>query len=302
MKQYTFITILFISIASIILNNCTNNKSEVKNTLLAGQESLISYCTACHNLPNSPRTGIAPPFSNIKKAYLSETEQNFSNSMISFLNNPTKESAKMKNAVDKHGLMPKMSYSEGELKKITHYLFHTDFNDFKEISEGEIEKVDSIDYLETGRSLALKTKSILGKNLMYNVKEKGAAGAIEFCNEKAIFLTDSMSQSLNAKIKRVSDKPRNSNNMANSKELEYIDELKKGKDKTGITFEKENKIIGYYPIETNDMCMKCHGTIENDINSKTLLKINDLYHDDKAVGYKPNQIRGIWVVEMEKSN
>lgn len=59
-------------------------------------------------------------------------------------------------------------------------------------------------------------------------------------------------------------------------------------------------MIGYYPIETNDMCMKCHGTPEKQITSETLSKIKKLYPTDKAFGYSENEIRGIFVVEMNK--
>ncbi|MDB4088051.1 DUF3365 domain-containing protein [Flavobacteriales bacterium] len=300
MKNYTFIFLLsIVFIVSLFLQNCSDN-IETDNKMLAGQQSIITNCSACHNLPNKNRTGIAPPFSHIKDAYQDSSEEDFTNSMVLFLNSPTKDLAKMKNAVEKHGLMPSMSYSEKELKKITHYLYHTDLENFKEISGDIIVTEDSLDYLELGRSLALKTKSILGKNLMMNVKEKGADGAVEFCNEKAIVITDSMSISLNAIIKRVSDKPRNHDNFANESELEYIASVKNGINVKGLTKEINKKIVGYYPIKTNDLCMKCHGDNKSEINKKTSLKINELYPNDKATGYTPDQIRGIWVVEMDK--
>lgn len=300
MKNNRFITLIASTLVYISLSSCAENTSETSNKMLAGQESLLTNCSACHNLPNQNRTGIAPPFSHIKEAYQAQTEKEFTQSIVSFLNNPTLESAKMKNAVENHGLMPKMSFSEKELEKISHYLYHSDLENFNLLSGEVIETEDTLNYLEEGKKLALQTKSILGKNLMMSVKEKGPAGAVEFCNERAIHLTDSMAQELNAKIKRVTDKPRNANNRANETELDYIAELKLGNNKKGITREVNNKIIGYYPIETNDMCMKCHGDKEKQINQKTHLKISELYPQDEATGYSPNQIRGIWVVEMDK--
>jgi hypothetical protein len=53
------------------------------------------------------------------------------------------------------------------------------------------------------------------------------------------------------------------------------------------------------PIVTNQMCMKCHAT-KNNIDTKTLTEINRLYPNDKAIGYIPQQIRGVWKVIMEK--
>ncbi|WP_298477070.1 DUF3365 domain-containing protein [uncultured Maribacter sp.] len=68
------------------------------------------------------------------------------------------------------------------------------------------------------------------KNLIHTIKEKGTVGAVEFCNAKATTLTDSITRLNNANIKRFSDKPRNSNHMANAIELKHINTFKK----TGI--------------------------------------------------------------------
>jgi len=59
-------------------------------------------------------------------------------------------------------------------------------------------------------------------------------------------------------------------------------------------------VIGYYPIVTNKMCMQCHGNPEMDIDTKTFEIIKKRYPDDKAIGYTINELRGIWVIEMEK--
>jgi hypothetical protein len=46
------------------------------------------------------------------------------------------------------------------------------------------------------------------------------------------------------------------------------------------------------------MCLQCHGKPNVDINEATLGQIEKLYPNDKAVGYGLNELRGIWVVEM----
>lgn len=168
-----------------------------------------------------------------------------------------------------------------------------------------IEPQPEVDYLETGKGLAMQTKANLGKNLALAINEKGSDGAVEFCNTQAIPITDSMSVVLNAKIKRVSDKPRNSNNQANEAELSYINNWKeaktKGEEHPPLLTELDGKMVGYYPIVTNQMCLQCHGTPEKQINTKTLSKIKKLYPTDKAIGYAEGEIRGIWVVEMNKN-
>ncbi|MBK7099911.1 MAG: DUF3365 domain-containing protein [Sphingobacteriales bacterium] len=104
-------------------------------------------------------------------------------------------------------------------------------------------------------------------------------------------------------IKRVSDRTRNPDNNANEQELEYI-ELLKTKMQNGDAakpklMEADDKITGYYPIVTNTMCMNCHAD-KSKIDSKTLAIINELYPSDAATGYTENQLRGLWVIEMEK--
>ena len=151
---------------------------------------------------------------------------------------------------------------------------------------------------------AIETKGVLGKNLMNAINTQGTEKAIEFCSTKAIVLTDSMSIAFNASIKRVSDKPRNPINMANDNETAFINELKqkisKGEKMTPKFTESDGKITGYFPIETNAMCLQCHGSKDLDIKPNVLKKIAQLYPKDLATGYKENQIRGIFVVTQNK--
>ncbi|MBK6731915.1 MAG: DUF3365 domain-containing protein [Bacteroidetes bacterium] len=161
-----------------------------------------------------------------------------------------------------------------------------------------------INFLETGKQFAIQTKSGLANYLITAISEKGSEGAVEFCNTKAIPITDSMSLVLDAKIKRVSDKPRNPANAADESELAYINKWKaakaNGEKQPPIITEMNGKMVGYYPIITNQMCMQCHGQPKKEINIATLNKIKKLYPNDQAVGYAENDIRGIFVVEMNK--
>lgn len=163
--------------------------------------------------------------------------------------------------------------------------------------------IDLTEYKEKGQQLASSTQKVLASNLISAIEEKGAEHALEFCNIRAIPLTDSMSTALNAHIKRVTNQPRNADNRANEKELKYIKEAnEKLQDSLEITpkvFQNNGKVTAYYPIVTNQLCMQCHGQEGQDIKESTLAKINSLYQDDEATGYTVGEIRGLWVVEME---
>lgn len=168
----------------------------------------------------------------------------------------------------------------------------------------ETVKKTSADYTKQGMQHALATKKVLGTNLKKAIQSKGILNALSFCNVNAYPLTDSMSTQLNAPIKRVSDRYRNPANKANEKELAYIQNAKKqlasGQKVKPLVHEMNGKMIGYYPIPTDGLCLNCHGTPNTQIQQKTLTKINQLYPADKAVGYQVGELRGIWVVEMKK--
>lgn len=157
--------------------------------------------------------------------------------------------------------------------------------------------------LEKGKSIAQATQAALGKNLMQAISERGTAGAIEFCNIEAIPITDSLAKIHRARVKRVSDKNRNPDNAANEAELAYIENAKNQladnqKIKPQIK-EEDGKWVGYYPILTNAMCLQCHGNADQ-VNKEALAKIEAHYPKDKALGYSENEVRGIWVIKIEK--
>lgn len=176
----------------------------------------------------------------------------------------------------------------------------TDQGELKDDSDNK----NAFKSLEEGLSFAMQTQKVLAGNLMNEIKTKGTVGAVTFCSAKAYPLTDSMALALNAQIKRVSDQPRNPNNKANQQEAAYIAKskefLKKGEIAEPIMTEINGKMVGYYPIITNQACLQCHGGQGTEVLSETLLQIEDLYPNDKAIDYKINELRGIWVVEMNK--
>lgn len=169
------------------------------------------------------------------------------------------------------------------------------------------QKTDTFDsqvYLQKGKEIAMSTGKVLATQLVSAIETKGTHNALEFCNIKAIPLTDSMAIQLNTSIKRVSDKYRNPDNAANDKELQYITNTKQILLNNGIPkpiiFEQNNQVIGYYPIMTNALCLQCHGNIESDINDATITALQKNYPNDKATGYSLNELRGIWVIEMDR--
>lgn len=174
------------------------------------------------------------------------------------------------------------------------------------VSENNTETaaLDTNYFKEKGMGFVLTTKQQLSNNLIGAITKSGTTHALEFCSSNAVALTDSMGEALGAIIKRVSDQPRNADNRAKGRELEYI---KKGKQSLSSGFELTPEIytegqyvIGLYPIMSNAMCLQCHGSPNEQIDPTTLEKIDSLYPEDLAIGYSENELRGIWVVEMTR--
>lgn len=306
----------FISLAGLFLITSCSNQTENKNAQKEADEKVLTLmqntCFSCHNPDMDVAKRIAPPMFMVRSHYFdSKTKkEDFVKNIVHFVNNPTEANSIMPGAVRNFGLMPKQTFKEEDLKLIAEYIYDNDlesdewyakWDSFKKTKKPQ---VTNLSYEDMGLNYANGTKSQLGKNLLAAIKEFGPAGAVKFCNTRAIPLTDSMAKVYKVTIKRVSDKPRNPNNKANETELSFINELKNnisnGKKLTPKVIEKDGKMIGYYAIETNKMCMQCHGRKDSDISPETYNAISKLYPADKAFNYGENQIRGIWVVEMLK--
>ncbi|NND94970.1 MAG: DUF3365 domain-containing protein [Flavobacteriales bacterium] len=318
MKAFSLLATAVVGI--IFLAACSEDESksseiafETPNT--NGMRIVQNNCIVCHSPKGEVNNRIAPPMIAIKKHYLdSDNDENvFTKSLISFLKNPNESTSKMPGAVEKFGLMPKQSFTDVQLNDIADYIYNTDFEEpdwfveHYQSEHGRSERRNGLgkeqNHLESGLNFAMKTKAILGKNLMGQINKNGTASAVEFCNGKAIHLTDSMAMEQGVAIRRVSDKARNHLNQADEYQLGILSAMKSqlSNDESISPLIRETEIsaIGYYPIETNKMCLQCHGRSE-DIEPVVMAKIKDLYPEDRALGYDVNELRGIWVVEMEK--
>ncbi|MCB9222794.1 MAG: DUF3365 domain-containing protein [Crocinitomicaceae bacterium] len=289
-----------------------NNDEETLTEDHNGFQLLETSCFSCHNPDANASAVTAPNMAEVKRVYLAqhESEEDFVDAITSFLSDPSKEKAIMKDAVENFGVMPNMSFGKAMSEAVGRYLYSSTIQDSGWYANSyALEKAKNLkdpsemSYLDRGFQFAMSTKSVLGKNLKGKINTEGTDGALEFCNLNAFHLTDSMATEFGVKIKRVSDKNRNPNNLANNDELAIIqsfkEQLEKGEEITSTTKEMDNVVIGYYPILTNDMCLQCHGT-SKEIKPSTAELIKQKYPNDKGIGYGVNQLRGIWVVEMQK--
>lgn len=311
---------IVLAMLTVSCSNSQKENAEKQDTIPANEQvmaeafqALESNCFTCHSPNATIDNRIAPPMEAVKRHYITEgvSEETFTQEMIAFLNNPSIERSRMPGAVERFGLMPKMSFSEEQLRNISHYIYVTALEKpdwfekhYQEEKQKYAGKAGPATPLETGLKFAMQTKGVLGKNLMQAIQNKGVVQAVEFCSTRALPLTDSVALALNAHIKRVSDKNRNPQNAANAEELAYILAAKKaiakGEKPQPQLKEYQGRQIGYYPITMDKMCLQCHGSKDQDISPETQRKISGLYPQDKATGFALNELRGIWVVEMDR--
>lgn len=254
-------------------------------------------CLSCH----SSSSNIAPSFTQISNFYktISSDNQILTNKYKKFLTSQKEEDILFTDAHKKYGAMPKITLSVEDAEAISYYLAYSNFQDLNNSITTQNEKPH-----EKGNRITSITKADIGQNLMKALKEKKAIGALAFCREQAIPITNIHAQKSEVVIKRATDKARNPKNLANKEELKYIRIFKKnlleGKTPTAVLLSDGNEYRYYSPIVTNNLCLQCHGTKNTDIQNDVWNKIKDLYPNDSATGYSSDELRGIFSIRWRE--
>jgi hypothetical protein len=159
-------------------------------------------------------------------------------------------------------------------------------------------------YMEKGKEIAANTGIILRNRVSRAIDEQGIIKAVQYCSIEAENISDSLSAVYNARIKRISDKPRNPDNAASEYELQLMNDFRNlmasGGEFSPALFEEENRMTFYAPITINTpLCLNCHGERGTDIRPEAFITIQLLYPKDKATGYKMGDLRGLWKIVFE---
>src|SRR5690606_35504938 len=99
-----------------------------------------------------------------------------------------------------------------------------------------------------GDSISDKAQMVLLSNVRKQIQENRTVGAVDFCSEKAIFLTDSLSNE-NIKIQRLSDKNRNPKNALQSEtDKKAWNELQQNPESKHLVLQENNTVYYYKSI------------------------------------------------------
>ncbi len=165
-------------------------------------------------------------------------------------------------------------------------------------------KIDLESYLEyqkKGTEISQVAQSALLVNVGKAIQKGGPEYAVEFCNLQASSIVDGLNSVHNCVISRVSEKNRNpENRLKNEGEIELWN-LFQNKLLADTLVQNKQKLVYYKPIRIGmPACLKCHGNPDSEISLGTMKKLQSLYPNDLAIGYKLNDFRGLWKIEFEK--
>jgi hypothetical protein len=140
--------------------------------------------------------------------------------------------------------------------------------------------------------LAVLTEEI-GKN--------GPEGAILVCRDKAPQLAKAASDETGWSVRRVSLRNRNPRAVPDGWERAALEDFDRraASGESATTLEKAEIVTEggkqsyryMRALPTQPLCLNCHGSPEQ-LTPAVLEKLKALYPDDKAVGYRPGDIRG----------
>ncbi len=160
--------------------------------------------------------------------------------------------------------------------------------------------VDSLLIAATAQAIA-QFSSQLQTSLKIALDDGGPLNAINVCNVVAPDI-----QIAHVRdgwfIERVSAKPRNHNNQADSAQLAILASFEDGAMTPHHVIQwndpkKREKFRFYSPIRMQEACLSCHGDVAGFVPGLSD-QIKQLYPRDKAVGYKVGDLRGMFAIEV----
>jgi len=151
-------------------------------------------------------------------------------------------------------------------------------------------------YRETVKDFA---QNLQGE-LMQAMKTGGPIAALEVCQMKSPEITDAASQQSGFRVARTSLKVRNPNNAPDAWEKTVLEAFaarlaagespKKMEHHEIVTHAGHTQLRYMKAIPTGQPCLMCHG--DQEVAPDIAAKIDELYPDDQARGFKAGELRG----------
>jgi hypothetical protein len=165
-----------------------------------------------------------------------------------------------------------------------------------------------LEYLRKGGEIVSLSQAELLKNVSRAMQSGGPGYAIDFCNERALPLKDSLSRANQCQIRRIALRYRNpADSPSEGTEKEQLTRYQEA-HQAGESLEPQAQVFDdrieyYHPIIIDrGTCLVCHGTPGTQIAEETMQIIRERYPDDLATGFAMNDFRGAWKVTFMRNN
>ena len=166
-----------------------------------------------------------------------------------------------------------------------------------DLSEEEIAS-----FMLLGDSMATEAQTLLMQNVAAAIQKGGTDYAVEFCNTRAMPLTDSIADHLDVDIQRLSDRNRNPANAIQTPMDSNVWQNMQSQKTPVVKQDDKGEVFYYKPISiAMPTCLKCHGG-KSDITQSTQEIIAQKYPNDKAIGYEMGELRGMWKIHLNEDN
>ncbi|SHM41118.1 Protein of unknown function [Cyclobacterium lianum] len=176
-------------------------------------------------------------------------------------------------------------------------------NEVKKVSDAEITAFA----IKWGDEISQEAQTALIGTLQNAIGDKGITGAIDFCQTQALPITREVAEKHGVSIRRVSLKNRNPVNSPNDMEKTLLEAYAFNIEndieiRPNIQKINDGEVLLYTRAITipGALCLNCHGEPGKEVNEPTLEKIKAQYPEDKALGYKAGELRGMWSISLPK--
>lgn len=155
--------------------------------------------------------------------------------------------------------------------------------------------------VEASRNAVKQLQGSLVTELQAAMKSGGPVNAIEVCNKTASVIAGDISRQHGWKVGRTSLKYRNPKNAPDAWETRVLQDFERrkaaGENPANLEYYEIVKLDGKpafrymkaLPIPEGAPCLACHG---QKLDPAVAAKINKLYPQDKATGFKTGDLRG----------
>ncbi|MEL7118972.1 MAG: DUF3365 domain-containing protein [Bacteroidota bacterium] len=160
-------------------------------------------------------------------------------------------------------------------------------------------------YMEQGEAVTSDLGPRLFMRMNNALKNQSFESAITYCNLLHYDFVDTMANNKALKVRRVSEQFRNRKDKPTDDEYLILRDFKTKQmsGETLVPFIKQidaSTVAYYEPIMVQEICLNCHGIVGEDLTEAEYAIIEDKYPNDKAIGFRVGDLRGMWSVHLAK--